>query len=299
MEFAFELIEHFLLIPPVFVDEHEREGGQGKFVSDVSVGFPVAWIGVNNASHGLPTGSCQVIFPYPVVARVCLVVQVVAHFLSCAVRFFLGDEVNAVVVFEFAPLVVVDTGFVPAIDDLPPFGGVVAQGFWVGFLDDAGVVFFHLSPVRFFEVDVIEMVVAQVEAEEVAGGSFLAVFFGVKTSCVQVVAVAGVDVKIVEFRTMGKGIRQGSFCGVFEPCIDGGEVAEPAFAFEGFEKMAGFIELGCFKAVVLDEFISCGRGGKAAEDPEFGVVQVRDGCAVVLLLRQRVDLLGRSEEGFV
>ena len=42
MELALELIEYFLLVPAMFVNEHEREGWQGEFVGDVGVGFSVS-----------------------------------------------------------------------------------------------------------------------------------------------------------------------------------------------------------------------------------------------------------------
>ena len=107
---------------------------------------------------------------YAFVARICGVYEVARADFRRAVGFLDGDEIDPVVVLEAMPEMVVDAGLVPRINDFPALGRAVAQGFRCGAFDDGDVMGLLFPGVRLAQSDVSEVVAAQVEPEEVAGG---------------------------------------------------------------------------------------------------------------------------------
>ena len=221
-----------------------------------------------------------------VVSRIVAVEQVDGTGFCHAVGFFQGDEVDAVGVLEFEPMAVVDAGLVPDEHDFAALGRAVAKLVGTAALDDGDVVGFFLAVAGVGHVKATEVVVAQVEAEEMAGGdgagvAFGVLGFGIEAGGVVVVAVHGVKVPAAEFRALGVGIGNALADGLREEIVERGDVLKSAGTFERLEEVAGFDVGDIFIGVVLEELLAGGGGAQAAQHAELAVVDVGNSRAVV------------------
>ncbi len=126
---------------------------------------------------------------------------------------------------------------------------------------------------RLGEGEVLEVVGAQVEAEKIPGGAFSRLLarevgfgFGVENGRFVVMAVARVEMPVLEFLDLGEFVVDMVGEVGFGQVVDALEVGEAAFAFEALEKMAHADSLAVLPAVCLQEIVAGFRGAEAAFD---------------------------------
>lgn len=249
-------------------------------VGEVAVGDAVFGIDVNNApQRHSGGGGHQVVGDDAVVSRIAAVAQVDGTGLRGTVGFFERDEVDAIGVFEFEPVAVVDTRLVPDEHDLATLGRTVAKLVGRAALDDGDVVGFLFTVLGIGHAEAAQVVAGQVHAEEVSGGDGAEFALGafdlfVETGGVVVMAVHGVNVPVVEFFALGVGIGDALLHRPGEQLVEGGDVGEPTRAFESFEKVVGFDVGVALVGMKLEKLLAGGRAAQAAQHAELAVVDV-------------------------